>query len=237
MERLQRSDETIALGKRLVEELGLEDGRSDALSRWMAHDIAERLREAETAVGPAREAARRACSEAILNLWVHRMAFPDGHRPMQDAETAARIMARLDPDAERTLLYRAAALAPSHDNPWLQTAAEIDRGARAMMRACVRLAALGDEGKAVEFANLAEAAGLGREPDTVMLRIIIMGESDDKPNADETARRDIEADLKAMRRLAALNRDIGAALRERLSLLPKVRASVIKAARKLSGKR
>lgn len=232
MERSELSEDILALGRRLIDELGLDDTRADALSRWMAFDIARRIKEAEVAVGPERDTARQACSDAILTLWTHRMVIPNGMRPMQDAENTARILSRLDPERSQSLFFRSSEFPLDPSNPWLQKAIDIDRSARGMLRACVRLAAKGDDEKALEFSRLAEAAGLGAEADTGMLRVVLFSAEDEKPNADELLGRQIKAELKALQDLTKLTKEMKATLRRELSKLPPIRPKVAQAAKK-----
>ena len=70
MVRRIRSDSVLALGKKIVDELGL-DQSVDTLGRWMAHDLAEKMKDAEAATGGAREQKISECSDAILKLWAH----------------------------------------------------------------------------------------------------------------------------------------------------------------------
>lgn len=86
MEPLKHSDSVIALGKRLVEELGMEPG-VDTLGRWMAHYIAELIRKAEETDDPdMRSKAQEKCCETILKLWEHRAVLPHGARPLANLE-------------------------------------------------------------------------------------------------------------------------------------------------------
>lgn len=61
----------LRLGKKLVAELSLEDG-TDTLSKWIAHDIAELIHDAEAADEANVSSARAACRDAIMTLWKHR---------------------------------------------------------------------------------------------------------------------------------------------------------------------
>ncbi len=86
MEPLKRSKGVISLGKRLVEELGLEPG-VDTLGRWMAHYIAELIKAVEEAHNPKeRKKAQERCCQTILKLWEHRTSLPDGARPLSNFE-------------------------------------------------------------------------------------------------------------------------------------------------------
>ena len=70
------------MGKRLVEELGMEPG-VDTLGRWMAHYIAELMKLAEeTSDLEERKRAQDKCCETILRLWEHRSSLPHDARPL-----------------------------------------------------------------------------------------------------------------------------------------------------------
>jgi polyhydroxyalkanoate synthesis regulator phasin len=60
------TDELIAKGKQLVEELGEEPKLS---SRWMAHYVAELMERAESEDGESRQQAAHLCAELIIKLW------------------------------------------------------------------------------------------------------------------------------------------------------------------------
>ena len=53
MVRRIRSDSVLVLGKKIVDELGL-DQSADTLGRWMAHYLAEKIEDAKAATGEAR---------------------------------------------------------------------------------------------------------------------------------------------------------------------------------------
>ena len=68
MDERIHSDSVLALGKKIVDELDA-DRPVDTLSRWMAHYIAEKIEDAETATDESRDRKMSECSDAILKLW------------------------------------------------------------------------------------------------------------------------------------------------------------------------
>ena len=70
------------LGKHITAELKLND-RGDWLRHWLAHHVAELVRDAQTAkdVTARREAAKRA-TETILKIWDHRETLPGDVNPL-----------------------------------------------------------------------------------------------------------------------------------------------------------
>jgi len=95
MEPLKHSESVIALGKRLVEELGMEPS-VDTLGRWMAHYIAELIRKAEETDDPdVRSKAQEKCCETILKLWEHRAMLPRGARPLANLEGVLKAIENL----------------------------------------------------------------------------------------------------------------------------------------------
>lgn len=203
------SDAVIELGKRIVAEVGVGVDERDTLGRWMSHDIARRITEAETLTGPEGVAARDACAAAIIQLWEHRAVFPRNRRPFASVEPALAILERLDPKNPANR-YFPASRRPGPKDDWLETATAVDRAARAILRACARLAVGADGGRASAFVKLAARAGLDRDPDADFVRILRFsdGERDD---VDEVAERRAE-EREALRTLANAAKKVRAAL-------------------------
>src|SRR5689334_16355856 len=85
--------DVVALGERIVEELGLTDA-TDTLGRWMAHRLAELLDEAEHGrSAKRRDAAATRATDLVLEIWKHRSAWPTGWPP----ESAAAVLKAIDP--------------------------------------------------------------------------------------------------------------------------------------------
>src|SRR6266849_5134822 len=92
-----RSDSILKLGKKIVDELGL-DQTVDTLGRWMAHYIAGKVRDVEATTGEDHAQKMSECSDAILKLWAHRSELPNGKRPFEGFEPIFRALQSLDPD-------------------------------------------------------------------------------------------------------------------------------------------
>lgn len=70
------------MGKRLVEELGLQDG-VDTLGRWMAHYLSGLIDSAEHETNPKQcIALQKECVELILRLWERRECLPRRVQPL-----------------------------------------------------------------------------------------------------------------------------------------------------------
>jgi hypothetical protein len=93
MESLKRSRAVIELGKRLIEQLKLGD---DELTQWMAHVLAERIQNAETAAPEDRGAAQNSCAELVFQLWAQRYSLPPQLRPLKMLEPLLRTLDALD---------------------------------------------------------------------------------------------------------------------------------------------
>lgn len=88
----KKTDEAILrLGRRLVGELGAER-TTDTLARWMAHDIAGLLHQADHASGTEAQVARIACRDAIIALWQHRAGAPGRLSRMGSLEGWSRLL-------------------------------------------------------------------------------------------------------------------------------------------------
>jgi len=187
------SDAVIELGKRIVAEVGIGVDERDTLGRWMAHDIARRITDAETLTGPEVAAARDACAAAILKLWEHRAVFPRNKRPFASVEPALAILDRLDPKNPANR-YFPPPRGPGPRDEWLETATAVDRAARAILRACARLAVEADGGRASDFVRLAARAGLDRDPDVDFVRILRFSDEDEEGTDQGTRQRADERD-------------------------------------------
>jgi hypothetical protein len=124
----KRSQDTIALGKRIVSELGLTDS-CETLAKWMAHYLAEQIQLAEAEQDPLlKQQIEQRCSELVLRLWKKRHSMPGRVAPLanlRDALTALQEM-----HSERTSLDGMRQLAQEGHSPWFEFACKsysIDR--------------------------------------------------------------------------------------------------------------
>lgn len=143
MEKLERSDALLALGKRLVKALRSDE---DLLSDWMAHLIAERMQVVEASTGAERQAAEEACAQEIMRLWQHRYSAPDAVNPLANLMPLARTMESLAP-GEHRFRYGEGVFSLARDGEkkapmgWLEFAVHADRAARDVIRFALSRAA------------------------------------------------------------------------------------------------
>ncbi len=89
------------LGKHLVVELQLND-RGDWLRHWLAHHVAELIRDAEEAKdGEARKEAAQLATETILKIWDHRANLPGDANPLARYREALQVLLELRPNPDR----------------------------------------------------------------------------------------------------------------------------------------
>ena len=89
----------MGLGRHLVRELGLQD-RVDTLGRWMAHHVAELIRNAEEAETRAEQQKnQRLAVDTILKIWESRASLPGDAYPLSGFRDVARIISVLTPSA------------------------------------------------------------------------------------------------------------------------------------------
>lgn len=203
------SSAVIELGKKFVAEVGIDERDRDSLGRWLAHDIARKIDDAERLQGSEGEAAREACSVAILRLWEHRAVWPRGQRPFAAAEGALKLLESLDISKASNRYFQE----PKRRNPsdgWLETASAIDRAARVLLRACARLAAEDKDGRASAYIKIAEKAGLDGDVDTAFIRILTMSEK--KDTTAEQAAKERAKELEALKLFAKASKLIRAAI-------------------------
>ena len=190
---------TINLGKRLVQELGLEES-NDTLSRWMAHYLAAKIEQAQSAKGDKLKAAERECFRATLELWEHRIAFPDNRRPFREFEPIFETLSALDVEKSGYRYYREAQAAGAGDSvtssrkKWLDTAASIDAAARVLIRYCLAVAAEDAVDRARDWIRLVDALN-GPLPFDVQIVRFITSDVDalKTQSASELERKRLEA--------------------------------------------
>ena len=125
----------LVLGKKLVDELGL-DQSVDTLGRWMAHYIAQLIDESESAATEDKQEKLEKCVTAIISLWEHRSVMPSGKRPFEDAEPILRTLASLDPSDDTPRYFQdghesiSGTEQPEEVTRWLEVAKGLDNAAK-----------------------------------------------------------------------------------------------------------
>lgn len=217
-----RSDGVVALGKKLVDELGL-DQSVDTLGRWMAHYVAEKMEAAESATGDVRDQKKAECKDAILELWAHRRNLPTGQRPFEEFEQIFRVMQTLNLDDPMPRYFREARLAAAKDDKsslakqWLDKASELDYTARTLIRYCLANAAQEAVDKSRDWVALAESAGVHKEIDLTAIRAIVEdGEALMQGNPDSKTRTRMEDLLQRLEAFTAVSSALSLDLRVKL---------------------
>lgn len=87
--------ETIALGKKIVEEFS-NDGHCDGTVRWMAHYLAQVIEQAENEANKKKKTElQKECAEIILSLWERRSVFPNNTAPLSNLTHILSILSSL----------------------------------------------------------------------------------------------------------------------------------------------
>lgn len=177
MEDSERSEAILALGSRLVQELGLEPS-VDTLGRWMAHHVADLITKAKAARGEEKQIAERKCFDAILALWKHRAALPQGRRPHEDLEPVLRAIESLDPADDTPRYFRGVRPTQGKGNKksdadrWLDMVNGLDYSAKILIAFCLSEAASAAIDRSAEWVRLAEAAGVEDSAPEVAVRFL-----------------------------------------------------------------
>jgi hypothetical protein len=108
---MSQFDEIYELGKKIAFELGPEN-EVDTLSRWMAHYIAELIKEVDNAVGDTKATKAKECVNTILDVWKVRHEWPNGKRPFENFEGIFRALQSLDPETKTPRYFRNAGSKP-----------------------------------------------------------------------------------------------------------------------------
>lgn len=186
------SDGILELGKKFVDELGLENS-VDTLGRWMAHYIAEKIGDVEAANSDDRDQKMSICADEILKLWAHRRELPRGKRPFEDFEPIFRTLHSLDPDGTSPRYFRQIRFTAdnkeesSETQEWLGLADGLDYTAKLLIRYCLAAAAEESVDKGKEWVKLASALGSDEDSDVQIVRILINDAEALTPKAPEDA--------------------------------------------------
>jgi hypothetical protein len=221
-----RSDAILALGRKLVEELGLEDS-VDTLGRWMAHYIADLIARVESTAGDEKQSAEKNCFDAILGLWKHRAELPDGKRPFEDLEPVVRAIESLDPEDDTPHYFRSAR--PPADEgkkkfeteSWLEMVRGFDYSSKVLIGCCLAEAARAAVDKSKEWVKLAEAAGEeGGVHEIVVRRLLHSSGLRTEPDPDAETRRMLKDRIKRLDDFIKMAEAVADDFRGRLEALP-----------------
>ncbi len=144
----------------------------------MAHYIADLIQQADTADPEQQQAKLNQCCEAILNLWEHRYALPDGSRPFENLEPILRALKSLDPAPEKPRYSRLARHAQEEveetdeAKSWLKVADGLDFSARTFIRYCLAKAAEKTIDKSADWVSAAKSAGVDSDIEQEIIRIV-----------------------------------------------------------------
>ena len=226
MDALPRFDEILALGRKLIDQLG-KDPPPDTLSRWMAHYVAELIDAAENDPPAESDASRRRCFEAILELWSHRADLPGGKRPFEDLEPIARALESLDPNNEKLRFFASVrrAVAKAEEGAQTRSLLEfvdgVDYSARIIIVHALADAARAALDKSREWVALAEEAG--RSPRFVGLAIDFVATDvrlDDQAEEVERERELLVERIERLESFSKLAAVVSDDLKQRLDALP-----------------
>jgi len=226
MDSFAHSDSILALGRKLVDELGLETS-VDTLGRWMAHYIADLIVEAENATGEDKSLAEKNCFNAIMMLWRHRAELPNGKRPFENLEPVIRAIESLDPDNEMPRYFRSARR-PNDENKeqsdaanWLALVDELDYSAKVLIGYCLSEAARTAVDKSGEWVKLAEAAEVEHGVPEIVIRFVSSNADfgkDIDPNAE--VRRRLQERIERLESFTKLAESVVSELKVQFEFLP-----------------
>lgn len=158
------SEGIVALGKRLVDELELDDS-VDTLGRWMAHYIAEKIKAAEAADEQTQDKKMSECCDEILKLWSHRRDFDRANRPLDSFEPIFRALDSLDPESSTNRFFKKVddENECEETRQWLRSASDVDEAARHVVNFCLSKAAKTALDKEQEWVRLASKTSVNDE--------------------------------------------------------------------------
>jgi hypothetical protein len=223
-----QSDKILTLGRKLVEQLGLEDS-TDTLGRWMAHHLADLITKAENASGSDKASAQKECFDAILAFWRHRSELPSGKRPFREMEPILRAVESLDPDDETPRYYRAprpqkGEVAETSDQEnWLRIAEGLDYSAKVLIGYSLAEAADAALDKSKEWVKLAEGIEDDGVPEIVIRMVSSVADLNRAPDLDAPMRRLLADRVKRLKAFVGIAESVVETLAKRLEALPPVK--------------
>jgi hypothetical protein len=221
-----RSDALLALGRKLVDELGLEPS-VDTLGRWMAHYIADLIAKAESATVEEKQSTNQKCFEAILELWKYRAELPNGKRPFENLEPVVRAIESLDPDDDTPRYLRAARLPKgegkekSEAQTWLNLVSNLDYSAKILIGFCLAEAARAAVDKSEEWVKLVETVGVEENATELVIRFVSSNaDLGKKPDPNAEVRRQLKDRIGRLEGFIKLAEAVTGDLKTRLEALP-----------------
>lgn len=225
MAQSQRSKRTIELGKRIIQELEVEQS-CDTLGRWMTHHLAELIELAEHGPVAERLTRQQQCRTAILELWEHINSLPTASRPFRDLEPIVETIRALDPN-EQAYFYQARAqevadnsALPESAKGWLKLSRGIDYSARLLIRMCFDRVVAETSGKFKEWIELAADAG-ARELPVVKIVYDLEGQRKDPNETVEERRKELQERLDRLQGMVQLSEMLARDIQHQLDELEK----------------
>ena len=224
MAQSKQSKGTIELGKRIVQELELEQS-SDILGRWMAHHLAELIGLAEQGTPSEQAERQRQCRAAILEVWEHiNNSLPPAARPFRDLEAIVETIRSLN-RSEYAYFYHTGAqeLADNSQLPetaksWLKLSRDIDYTARLLIRMCLDRVMAEKSGKFREWMGLAANAG-AHEPSIAKVVCEIEGKDENSSDAIEEQGKELQKKLDSLTGMVQLSEKLARDIQRQINEL------------------
>lgn len=223
----ERYTAIIKLGKKLVEELALNDS-VDTLGRWMAHHIAELIYDAENITDEtARIAKQMEIRDSVWAFWDNRYELPFGNKPFKELEPILRALESLDPENQQPRYFFPHTGLTNREKEstetqkWLKLAENIDSSSKILIDYCLSLAAENAIDKSQEWVELAQKAGLDDDIDLIEFSIFkLRGNPANTTNPSSAQRRVLEKRQRNLAVFLSLATQLDEQLKSQLEALP-----------------
>ncbi len=138
------TENLIELGKRLVEEFKLED-RTDTLSQWMLHYLAELFKRYDLSISPEeKHIASVDIRDTIFKLWEFRYEYAHSQSSFKNIESLVSTLKKLNLDNDDVVYtglsnFRNAEKTTDQTSPeyWYDYALKLDKASRLLIRNCI----------------------------------------------------------------------------------------------------
>ena len=206
----------------------------------MAHYIAERIAEAESAPASDKKELEVACAEEILKIWALRQQLPGGFRPFNDFEPVLRTLQSLDLDP-RFPRYFDRLIANEEDEEegteakeWHKIAVGIDSAAKVLIRVCLAAAVEKAADRSRPWVALAESVSAENTSDIQTIRFLI--DNADLMSAKDPKERDREQLKDALEMLDGFETSVKALRKDLQNKLSRLSTSDVSPAKRRAAK-
>ncbi|MBN8659067.1 MAG: hypothetical protein J0M35_01800 [Candidatus Obscuribacter phosphatis] len=195
----------------MVDDLGLDDS-ADTLGRWMAHYIAEKLKELELCAKEERSEKQAECCTEILKLWAHRREFDGPRRMLTRFDKIFAVIEALEQGTFRNRYFPRPSEVTGESEVtqrWLDRVGQIDDAAQALIYYCISQAANSATNENADWVKIAQDVCCPSDMDLQLIaRLSKLGSAVDAANPGDLKREKLVGLIAKMEQLSRLAEEV-----------------------------